>query len=85
MASDLQNGGLSISLALDRETAMRVGITAQNIDDTLYDGFGQRQVSTLFTQLNQYHVILEVLPQFQTHPQAWRDIYIDPPPAAQCR
>ncbi len=76
VASDLQNGGLSISLALDRETAMRVGVTAQNIDDTLYDGFGQRQVSTLFTQLNQYHVILEALPQFQTHPQGLADIYI---------
>ncbi len=76
VASDLQNGGLSVTLALDRETASRVGITPQNIDDTLYDCFGQRQVSTLFTQLNQYHVILEALPQFQQHPQGLRDIYI---------
>ncbi len=76
VASDLQTHGLATSLALDRETAMRVGITAQSIDNTLYDSFGQRQVSTLFTQLNQYHVILEVQPQFQTHPRNLQDIYI---------
>jgi multidrug efflux pump len=55
---------------------MRLGITAQSIDNTLYDSFGQRQLSTLFTQLNQYHVILEVAPQFQTHPDNLQDIYI---------
>ncbi len=76
VASDLQTHGLATSLAIDRETAMRVGITAQNIDATLYDSFGQRQVSTLFTQLNQYHVILEVQPQFQTHPRNLQNIYI---------
>jgi len=76
VASDLQTRGLQASLAIDRETASRVGITPQNIDDTLYDSFGQRQVSTLFTQLNQYHVILEVKPDFQKHPQNLRDIYI---------
>ena len=76
VASDLQNHGLEISLAYDRETAARVGITPQNIDDTLYDGFGQRQVSTLFTQLNQYHVVLEVMPEFQTNPHRLNDIYI---------
>ncbi len=76
VASDLQTHGLATSLAIDRETAMRVGITAQSIDATLYDSFGQRQVSTLFTQLNQYHVILEVQPQFQTHPRNLQNIYI---------
>ncbi len=76
VASDLETHGLQASLAIDRETASRVGITPQNIDDTLYDSFGQRQVSTLFTQLNQYHVILEVKPHFQTHPQNLHDIYI---------
>jgi multidrug efflux pump len=76
VASDLQTHGLATSLAIDRETAMRVGITTQNIDATLYDSFGQRQVSTLFTQLNQYHVILEVQPQFQLHPRNLQDIYI---------
>ncbi|MBV9302126.1 MAG: multidrug efflux RND transporter permease subunit [Acidobacteriaceae bacterium] len=76
VASDLQTHGLEASVFIDRETAMRLGITAQSIDNTLYDAFGQRQVSTLFTQLNQYHVILEVQPQFQTHPQHLHDIYI---------
>ena len=76
VASDLQTHGLATSLAIDRGTAMRVGITAQSIDATLYDSFGQRQVSTLFTQLNQYHVILEVQPQFQTNPKNLQDIYI---------
>ena len=52
-------------LVIDRDTASRLGITPQVIDDTLYDAFGQRQVSTMFTQLNQYHVILEVEPKFQ--------------------
>ncbi len=78
VASDLQTHGLAASLAIDRQTAMRVGITAQTIDNALYDAFGQRQVSTFFTQLNQYHVILEVQPQFQTHPGNLQDIYIKP-------
>ncbi len=76
VASDLQTHGLETAVFIDRQTAMRVGISAQAIDDTLYDAFGQRQVSTLFTQLNQYHVILEVLPEFQTNPRHLHDIYI---------
>ena len=76
VASDLQTHGMNTALSIDRKTAMRVGITAQSIDAALYDSFGQRQVSTLFTQLNQYHVILEVQPQFQTHPTRLEDIYI---------
>jgi multidrug efflux pump len=76
VASDLQNKGLRTEVTYDRETAARVGITAQNIDDALYDAYGQRQVSTLFTQLNQYHVILEVDPRFQRHPSRLGDIYI---------
>jgi multidrug efflux pump len=76
VASDLQTHGMNTSVSIDRQTAMRVGITAQSIDSALYDSFGQRQVSTLFTQLNQYHVILEVQPQFQTHPSHLDDIYI---------
>jgi multidrug efflux pump len=79
VASDLETHGLETVLSFDRQTATRVGITAQNIDDTLYDSFGQRQVSTLFTQLNQYHVILEVMPQFQTRPEHLESIYIKPP------
>ncbi|MBV8730922.1 MAG: efflux RND transporter permease subunit, partial [Acidobacteriia bacterium] len=76
VASDLQTRGLETALTIDRRTAMRVGISAQNVDDALYDAFGQRQVSTLFTQLNQYHVILEVMPVFQTNPRHMDAIYI---------
>jgi multidrug efflux pump len=76
VASDLQTHGLQAAINIDRQTAMRIGINTQNIDDTLYDSFGQRQVSTLFTQLNQYHVILEVQPQFRNHPKNLQDIYI---------
>ena len=60
VASDQQNGGLQAALVIDRDTASRFGITPQAIDNTLYDAFGQRQISIMFTQLNQYHVVLEV-------------------------
>jgi multidrug efflux pump len=76
VASDLQTHGLEAGLSIDRQTASRVGLTVQNIDTALYNAFGQRQVSTLFTQLNQYHVILEVQPQFQVHPKNLADIYL---------
>ncbi|HVY37791.1 MAG TPA: efflux RND transporter permease subunit, partial [Polyangia bacterium] len=68
VASDQQNGALQITLVIDRDTASRMGITAQAIDDTLYDAFGQRPVSTIFTQLNLYRVILEVSPEYQQNP-----------------
>ena len=68
VASDQQNDGLEANLVIDRDTASRLGISPQAIDDTLYDAFGQRQVSTMFTQLNQYHVVLEVEPEFQQNP-----------------
>ena len=68
VASDQQNNGLQANLVIDRDTASRLGILPQAIDDTLYDAFGQRQVSTMFTQLNQYHVVLEVDPQFKLTP-----------------
>jgi multidrug efflux pump len=76
VASDLQTHGLEAALSIDRQTASRVGLTVQNIDTALYNAFGQRQVSTLFTQLNQYHVILEVEPQFQTNPKNLEHIYL---------
>jgi multidrug efflux pump len=76
VASDLQTQGRQMALTFDRQTASRLGITPQNIDDSLYDSFGQRQVSTVFTQLNQYHVILEVDPRFQTSPDDLKDIYL---------
>ncbi|HEV7674761.1 MAG TPA: multidrug efflux RND transporter permease subunit [Candidatus Angelobacter sp.] len=76
VASDQQNGGLKADLVIDRDTAARFGILPQNIDDTLYDAFGQRQVSTIFTQLNQYHVVLEVGSQFQDDPSDLSSIYV---------
>ena len=76
VASDQQNDGSQVELVIDRATASRLGITPQMIDDTLYDAFGQRQVSTMFTQLNQYHVVLEVDPAFQKNPRALNEIYL---------
>jgi multidrug efflux pump len=76
VASDQQNNGLQANLIIDRDTASRLGILPQAIDDALYDAFGQRQVSTMFTQLNQYHVVLEVSPQFKTTPDDLKDIYV---------
>ena len=76
VASDQQNNGLQANLVIDRDTASRLGILPQAIDDTLYDAFGQRQVSTMFTQLNQYHVVLEVDPQFKLTPDDLKDIYV---------
>jgi multidrug efflux pump len=76
VASDEQLGGLEASLVIDRDTASRLGITPQNIDDTLDDAFAQRQVSTIFTQQNQYHVVLEVAPKFQRNPASLGNIYV---------
>ena len=70
VGTDQQDQGLASLLVIDRSTASRLGITPQLIVDTLYDAFGQRQVSTMFTQLNQYRVVLEVMPEFQNGPQA---------------
>ena len=76
VASDQQNNGMQANLIIDRDTASRLGILPQAIDDTLYDAFGQRQVSTMFTQLNQYHVVLEVDPQFRLTPDSLKSIYV---------
>jgi len=76
VASDQQVLGLRAKLVFDRETAYRLGITPSEIDQTLYDAYGQRQVSTMFTQLNQYHVVLEVQPGFEKTPLNLRDLYI---------
>ncbi|HUJ94157.1 MAG TPA: MdtB/MuxB family multidrug efflux RND transporter permease subunit [Terriglobales bacterium] len=76
VATDQLNNGLKADLVIDRDTASRLGILPAAIDSTLYDAFGQRQVSTIFTQLNQYHVVLEVDPQFQQNPDALKDIYV---------
>ena len=76
VASDLQNGGKKVTLVIDRDTAGRLGITPEMVDDTLYDAFGQRQVSTLYTQLNQYHVVMTVDPRFALQPKNLNDVYI---------
>ena len=76
VASDLQEGGLKLDLTVDRDTASRLGITMQAVDDTLYDAFGQRQISTIFTQQNQYRVILEVKTELQKDLSALREIYV---------
>jgi multidrug efflux pump len=76
VASDAQNAGLQMTVTIDRDTAARMGISPQTIDDTLYDAFGQRQISTIFTQLNLYRVILEVKPEFQQDPDALNRIYV---------
>ena len=76
VSSDQQDAGLYASLDYDRETAARLGISAQLLDNTLYDAFGQRQVSTLYTALNQYHVVMEAEPQFWQSPESLHDIYV---------
>jgi multidrug efflux pump len=76
VATDQQPGGLAVSLVIDRLTASRLGVAPTTIDQTLYDAFGQRQINTMYTQLNQYHVILEAMPQFQLDPQKLDHIFI---------
>jgi len=76
VASDLQDKGLGSQLVIDRDTAARLGIAMADIDNTLYDAFGQRQVSTIFTQLNQYHVVMEVGTNFQTDPTTLNNLFV---------
>ncbi|MGB2653147.1 MAG: efflux RND transporter permease subunit [Candidatus Acidiferrum sp.] len=76
VATDQQPGGLAVSLVIDRVTASRLGIAPSTIDNTLYDAFGQRQINTMYTQVNQYHVVLESQPQFQKDPNKLNHIYI---------
>ena len=74
--SDQQNKGLESNLVIDRDAAARLGITVSQIDNTLYDAFGQRQVSTIYVARNQYHVIMEVAPRFWQNPETLKDVYI---------
>ena len=76
VATDQQTGGLAVSLVIDRITASRLGIAPSTIDNTLYDAYGQRQINTMYTQLNQYHVILESQPEFQQNPNNLSSLYI---------
>jgi multidrug efflux pump len=79
VASDQQTEGLQANLTIDRDSAARFGITPQVLDDTLYDAYGQRQVSTIYTELNQYHVVLEVEPRFHKGPDSLKDLYVRTP------
>jgi hydrophobe/amphiphile efflux-1 (HAE1) family protein len=83
VATDQQTGGTTLTLTIDRDQAARFGIRPQLIDDTLYDSFGQRQVTQYFTQANSYHVIMEVLPELQSSPAALDHIYIKSPLTGQ--
>ncbi len=74
--TDLQDKGLQAGLIVDRDTASRLGLTAATIDNALYDAFGQRQVSTMYEQINQYHVVMEIDPKFQQSPDALQNIYV---------
>jgi multidrug efflux pump len=76
VATDQQTGGRAVSLMIDRVSASRMGIAPVTVDNTLYDAFGQRQISTMYTQLNQYHVILEAQPEFQQRPGQLSNIYV---------
>jgi len=81
--TDQQNSGLETELVYDRETASRLGITPKQIDNTLYEAFGQAQVSTMYTSLNQYHVVMEVAPQFWQSPDALKNVYVEASPGKE--
>ena len=83
VSSDLQNQGLQTMVTYDRATAARFNIAPQLIDDTLYDAFGQRQVSNMYTSLNQYHVVMEAAPQFWQDPEILNEVYVSSPKGAQ--
>src|SRR5205085_12053696 len=83
VSSDQQDRGLQSTVVFDRSTASRLGITPQLIDDTLYDAFGQRQVSITYTALNQYHVVMEVAPRYWQRPDTLQEIYMRSPGGAQ--
>jgi multidrug efflux pump subunit AcrB len=76
VSTDQQNQGLAANLVIDRDSAARLGISAAAIDNVLYDAFGQREVSTMYTPLNQYYVVMEVDPSYQLSPDSLNGIYI---------
>ena len=81
--TDQQDRGRQATLVIDRDTASRLGVSSQRIDDTLYDAFGQRQVAITYTSLNQYHVVMEVAPPFWQRPDTLRDLYVQSATGAQ--
>ena len=76
VSSDQQQRGLETYLDIDRDTSARLGITPQQIDNTLYDAFGQRQVSVIYSAINQYHVVMEIDPRYTQYPNSLRDVYV---------
>src|SRR5215472_14094674 len=74
--TDQQDKGLEQRVTIDRDTASRLGVSAQAIDQVLYDAFGQRFVSTIYESLNQYHVVMEVAPQYQQDPETLNQVYV---------
>jgi multidrug efflux pump len=78
VSSDQQNSGLAMNVDIDHDTAARFGLSTQLIDDTLYDAFGQREVSTMYTPLNQYYVVMEVAPQFWQDPESLQVVHLRP-------
>ena len=74
--SDQQQRGLQVNLTIDRDAAARLGVSSRAISATLYDAFGQRQVSTIYNALNQYHVVMEVSPEYWENPESLKDIYV---------
>ena len=76
VSSDQQQRGLETYLTIDRDTTARLGVTPQQIDNTLYDAFGQRQVSTIYSAINQYHVVMEIDPRYTQYPSSLRDVYV---------
>ena len=76
VSSDQQQRGLETYLDIDRDTTSRLGITPQKIDNTLYDAFGQRQVSVIYSAINQYHVVMEIDPRYTQYPNSLRDVYV---------
>jgi multidrug efflux pump len=76
VTSDAQNSGLAANLVIDRQTASRLGITPAAIDNTLYDAFGEREIATTYTPINQYFVVMEVAPEFWQNPGALKDVYV---------
>jgi multidrug efflux pump subunit AcrB len=83
VATDQQTAALQLMVEVDRDTAARLGISSQRVDESLYDAFGQRQVATLFTERNQYRVVLEVKPEFRDRPDALKDVYVPAAGGAQ--
>src|SRR6185503_3700320 len=79
VSTDQQDQGLGTAIVIDRSTASRLGVTPQLVDDTLYDAFGQRQVSTMFTQVNQYRVVLEVKPEYRQSAAGLDNLYVRGP------